>query len=83
MMAPLGLLCLRRRRFRAGDALHACALAAFTLLLTTLTACGTGRYIPGSSTPVATPTPSGTYNLTVTGSTAGVSHSVGLTLIVQ
>jgi hypothetical protein len=83
LLAPLGLLCLRRRRFRASYALHACALAAFTLILTTLSGCGAGRYIPGNSSPVATPTPSGTYNLTVTGSTAGVSHSVGLTLIVQ
>jgi hypothetical protein len=37
----------------------------------------------GGSGTVATPTPSGTYNLTVAGTSAGLTRSVGLTLIVQ
>ena len=36
----------------------------------------------GPTTP-APVTPVGTYNLTVSGASAGVTHSVGLTLIVQ
>jgi hypothetical protein len=78
LLVPLCAL-LRRRRI----SLFAFAVIAFTL--TSLSGCGTGRYIP-ESTPIsnpANPTAQGTYNLTVTGSAASISHSVGLTLIVQ
>jgi hypothetical protein len=78
---------LRRRRGLAG------------LLLTLITAlalggmigCGSARTIPGSDstgsggggTATVPATPSGTYNLTVTGTSAGLTRSVGLTLVVQ
>jgi hypothetical protein len=46
--------------------------------------CGTARVVPtdGGGT-ASTPTPSGTYNLTVTATSVGVMRSVGLTLVVQ
>jgi hypothetical protein len=51
-----------------------------------LSGCMVSRVIPltsaagGGST---VPTPSGTYNLTVSGTSAGLTRSVGLTLVVQ
>jgi hypothetical protein len=80
LFLPLCLL-LPRRRARKLFSASACAFA-----LLSLSACGTGRYIPGNTsttTTAATPTANGTYNLTVSGTTAGLTHSVGLTLIVQ
>jgi hypothetical protein len=78
LLLPACIL-LRRRR------LPLLAFAAIALALSGLSGCGTGRYIPPSSTGSnpQTPTPTGTYNLIVTASAAGVSHTVGLTLIVQ
>jgi hypothetical protein len=69
----LPLTVLRRRR-------RATLLA---VLCVSLLGCGTSRYIPGDSPGNPTPTPSGTYNLIISGSTAGVTHTVGLTLIVK
>ncbi len=71
LLLPLTLLRKRRRA------------ALLAVLCVSLLGCGTSRYIPGDSTGTPTPTPSGTYNLVVSGSTAGVTHTVGLTLIVQ
>ena len=77
---PLGALARRRRMM--GALLCLVMLAA----LTSLAGCGSAREIPGSggggggSSPI---TPSGTYNLTVSASAAGLTHSVTLTLIVQ
>ena len=74
-------LALRRR--------HALRTAALPLILCcafVLGGCGAAsRVIPpsgggGSNGPT---TPSGTYNLNVSGAAAGVTHTVGLTLIVQ
>ncbi len=49
--------------------------------------CGTARLIPaqtgGGGTTVTAPTPSGTYAVTVAGSSAGLVKSVGLTLVVK
>ena len=48
--------------------------------------CGASRLIPLTSTGgggAGNPTPSGTYNLVVSGTGAGLTRSVGLTLIVQ
>jgi hypothetical protein len=55
------------------------------LLLITLTGCGADRIIPNSgiSTNPTNPTPKGTYTLTVSGSSAGLTHSVAVTLIVE
>lgn len=78
------LACLARRRRVASVLLPLIALAA----LTVLTGCGSGREIPGSGGGgggggSSSTTPSGTYNLTVSASAAGLTHSVNLTLIVQ
>ena len=53
-----------------------------------LAGCGAGRVIPlatgaGGTTTGSTPTPSGTYNLVVSGATAGIAHSVNMSLTVQ
>ena len=50
--------------------------------------CGAGRLIPssggpGSGTTVGNVTPTGTYNIVVTGTSAGLTRSVNLTLVVQ
>ena len=72
-----------RRRMR--KPLLSLATLIFIILITTaLTSCGAGRLIPDNG-PIAPtyPTPTGTYNLTVTATSAGLAHTVGLTLIVQ
>jgi hypothetical protein len=80
-LLPLGLLALRRRGLRrlGGVAMLGCVLL--------VAGCGASRLVPGTdaSTPVGnvTPTPTGTYNLVVAGTSAGLTRSVGLTLIVQ
>jgi hypothetical protein len=75
-------LAVRRRR-----ALRMVALPLLLYCTFVLSGCGAAsRIIPpgggggGSTGPT---TPSGTYNLTVSGASAGVTHTVGLTLIVQ
>lgn len=56
-------------------------------VLGVLSSCGSSRAIPvtgaGGSGGGGTPTPPGTSTLTVSGSSAGITHSVSLTLIVQ
>jgi hypothetical protein len=80
-LLPVGLLGLGRRRWRrlGGVALLACVMGA--------AGCGASRLIPLTSNSSAgsggNPTPSGTYNLVVSGASAGLTRSVGLTLIVQ
>jgi hypothetical protein len=78
-LLPFGLLLLRRRRLRrvSGIAML-CGLLA-------MAGCGSSRMIPGTGGGGGTgnPTPSGTYNLTVAGTSAGLTRSVGLTLVVQ
>jgi len=81
-LLPVGLLALRRTR-RSG-------LAAFALLgcLITATGCGAGRAIPlgSGSNPNPTPipiTPAGTYTIVASASSAGLTRTVNLTLIVQ
>ncbi|MFN2977394.1 beta strand repeat-containing protein [Terriglobus aquaticus] len=64
-------------------------LAVLAIGTVALQGCGSGRHIPegtdttgsGGSTS-GTPTPAGTYNLTVTATAAGLTRQVGLTLIV-
>lgn len=56
--------------------------------LISLSGCGAGRAIPlgggaSGTTAASTPTPSGTYNITVSGATAGVTHVVALSLTIQ
>lgn len=77
---PVGLLGLRRRRLGA---------AALLCVLLVANGCGAGRLIPSSGGPgsgdgsTSTITPTGTYTIVVTGTSAGLSHSVNLTLVVQ
>ncbi len=69
----------RRRVRRVGAVLMMCCLVA-------MAGCGASRLIPSTSLGgggAVNPTPVGTYNLVVSGSSAGLVRSVGLTLIVQ
>ena len=78
----LPLACLARKRRLTRLILPLVTLAA----LTCFTGCGSSREIPGSGSGgggSSSTTPSGTYNLTVSASAAGLTHSVNLTLIVQ
>jgi hypothetical protein len=72
---PFGLLVLGRRRL-GGIAMLGCLLLA---------GCGTPRVLPvtNASSGSGTPTPSGSYNLVVAGTSVGLTRSVNLTLIVQ
>jgi hypothetical protein len=80
-LLPMGLLGLGRSRLRrlGGVAILCCVMV--------LAGCGASRLIPGTSSggggTTGSPTPSGTYNLVVSGTSAGLTRSVGLTLIVQ
>jgi hypothetical protein len=81
-LLPLGLLTLRRknslRRF-GGVVMLGCVIM--------VTGCAASRLIPQTTTggggSSGSTTPSGTYNLVVSGASAGLSRSVGLTLVVQ
>jgi hypothetical protein len=81
MLLPLGLLGLRRRR-----ALRLSAIALLCCVFM-IAGCSVTRMVPASSASGggtgATPTPSGSYNIVVSGSSAGLTRSVNLTLIVQ
>jgi hypothetical protein len=71
---------LRRKRLR-----RLSAIATLSCMFV-LAGCGASRLIPYTSTgggSTTTPTPSGTYNVVVTGTSTGLTRSVGLTLVVQ
>jgi hypothetical protein len=80
-LLPLGLLGLGRRRARR---LRALAMLCCVLLIA---GCTVSRLIPSSSSSsggtTAAPTPSGTYNIVVSGTSVGLTRSINLTLIVQ
>jgi hypothetical protein len=80
ILFPLGFVSVRgsRRSFFAGSVLLGLLIAA--------TGCGGGRAIPlegGSSPPPVSVTPAGTYNIVASATSAGLTRSVTLTLIVQ
>ncbi len=78
-LLPLGLLGPARRRTRR---LGAIAILGCVLLA----GCGASRLIPSTSAgggSTSDPTPSGTYSLVVSGTSAGLTRSVDLTLVVQ
>jgi len=78
LLLPLGCLARRRKIVRV------LVLAMVAVALLPTGGCGAGRQIPpGGITGIPTPTPSGTYNLNVSASAAGITRNVGLTLIVQ
>jgi hypothetical protein len=77
-LLPLGLLGLRRRRRLGAVAMLGCVLM--------MAGCGASRLIPETSASGGTgtsPTPSGSYSIVVAGTSAGLTRSVGLTLVVQ
>jgi len=78
VLLPLGLLALRRHRL-SGLALLSCLIV--------LAGCGSGRLIPGAGgsdpTPPTQVTPAGTYTIIASASSAGLTRSVNLTLIVK
>jgi len=76
LLLPLALLSRKRRRPPYLTAL---------IFLAALTGCGADRVIPNSQviTNPTNPTPKGTYTLTVSGSSAGLTHTVQVTLIVD
>ncbi len=86
MLLPLGLFG-GRHRLRSMRSIGALALLmGSAVLCTALTGCSVSRIIPASTLgggTTATPTPTGTYNLTVAGTSSGVTRSVSLTLVVQ
>jgi hypothetical protein len=79
-LMPLGLLGFGRRRLgRLSGVAILCGVFA-------VAGCGASRTIPGTGPgggSTGNPTPSGTYNLVVSGTGAGLTRTVGLTLIVQ
>jgi hypothetical protein len=77
LLVPVGIFALRRRKILPVLAL--CALMAAS-------GCGAGRLIPAASNPGSgsgVATPSGSYNITVTATSSGLTRVVNLTLIVQ
>jgi hypothetical protein len=78
LLLPVALVTRRRRYPRLA------LVFALTCALSVLSGCGTSRVIPASTGPGgSTPTPDGAYTLTVAASSAGLTHSVNLTLVVQ
>ena len=92
-LMPLAGLGFRRKARRKTQAAASSLLLAILglVLVGAVTGCGAGRAIPlsgpGSGTGTgggsSTPTKSGTYPIVVTGTAAGVTHQINLTLIVQ
>lgn len=75
-LLPVGLLGRRRWMRRLG----------LMVALVALSGCAVGRTVPagsGSGGGTTAVTPSGSYSLTVAGSSAGLVRTVGLTLVVQ
>ncbi len=90
---PLGWFGARRRRWFSAWARRSAAfplvVAAIALAaMAGVAGCGTAREIPlaggsGGGAGVLTPTPAGTYNILVSGATAGITHAVNLILVIQ
>lgn len=95
VVSPACLGLRRRRRLRrtrrrdSGRRGVLLCLASLCLAgLVCLSGCGAGRVIPlaagaGGTSASSTPTPSGTYNITVSGAATGVTHAVALNLTIQ
>jgi hypothetical protein len=77
-LLPFGLLGFKRFRRLGAVAMVCCVVM--------LTGCAASRLIPATSTGgggTGTPTASGSYTLLVSGASAGLTRSVGLTLVVK
>src|SRR6185437_6989127 len=86
LLLPLGLAGFRRRARQMRRLGAASMLCATILVCGALAGCSVSRIIPATTLGgggTATPTPSGTYDLTVAASSGGLTRFVGLTLIVQ
>jgi len=82
VLLPVGLLAIGRTRLSR----TACLIALCCLV--GAGGCGAGRLIPGSgggsgTTPPTQVTPAGTYPITVSAASAGLTRTVNLVLIVQ
>ena len=78
LLLPLALVARRRRYPRLA------LVFALTCALSLLNGCGANRVIPGPGTVgTITPTANGTYTLRVGASSAGLNHTVNVTLVVQ
>jgi len=78
-LASMGYLAAKRRR-----ALVGMVLAGMLLMMALgLASCGGGGGGGGGGTPPPTGTPSGTYSITVTGTSGSLSHQVSVSLVVQ
>lgn len=76
-LLPLGLFLFRRKRF---------ARIALLCGLLAISGCGSGRVIPptgGTGPPSGEKTPAGTYSLTVSAMSAGLTRTISLSLTVQ
>ncbi len=83
LFVPTTLLALRKHRHYPS---LICALVLSSLLATS--GCGAGRRIPGSGNsdptqPSQTTTPAGTYTIVASATSAGLTRTIDLTLIVQ
>jgi len=83
VLLPLGLLGCGRSRARWARLLGVCVVAC----LLGMGGCGSGRLIPASEVTVTGSggpgTPAGSNTLTVSATSAGLTRSVSLTLVVQ
>ncbi len=82
LLLPLGALCLRRHR-----SLERLLIIVVLCGLGLAAGCASGRTIPDIPTVAApstpTPTPKGTFTIVVSGTSAGLTRTQNLTLIVQ
>ena len=89
MLLPLGVIfsaltLLRGRRLLIGGLLG----LVLTAFVCAVSGCGSGRIIPGAgggsgTGPSAPLTPSGTYSITISATSAGLTRSVAVTLVVR
>lgn len=78
LLLPLGFFVRRKKQMRP------LLMAIVAAAMVSLGGCGAGRQIPaGGLGGPSTPTPAGTYTLNVSAASAGITHNVALTLIVQ
>ncbi len=78
---PFGFLILRRKRIA-----RMTGMLALICIVVAGGGCGSGRLIPGSadgSAATSTVTPAGTYKLTVTATSSGLTRTMSLDLMVQ
>jgi len=86
LLFPVGLVVRRGRATGMSTPSVALLLCATIFACGTLAGCSVSRIIPATNLgggTTAAPTPNGTYNLTVAATSAGLTRSVALTLIVQ